>query len=51
MDRFEVAQPISIVFDGSNYVIWTQAMLRLIKGKRLWHIINNTLGKPPQNAD
>ena len=51
MDRAEIAHPIPIVLDGSNYVIWAQAMSGFIKGKRLWRIINGTLNKPVQNAN
>ncbi|KAH7845757.1 hypothetical protein Vadar_005655 [Vaccinium darrowii] len=46
MERSDAAQPISITLDGTNYVLWAQAMSSFIKGKKLWRIITGDVVKP-----
>ncbi|KAF7153584.1 hypothetical protein RHSIM_Rhsim01G0194900 [Rhododendron simsii] len=46
MERTDVAQPISITLDGSNYILWAQAMTSFLKGKKLWRIITGDVIKP-----
>ncbi|XP_010265970.1 PREDICTED: uncharacterized protein LOC104603606 [Nelumbo nucifera] len=42
MDSSEAAQHIShlitVIFDGSNYDLWSQEMRSFLKGRLLWHI-------------
>ncbi|KAK3023343.1 hypothetical protein RJ639_043530 [Escallonia herrerae] len=33
------AQPITIILDGSNYILWAQAMYSFIKSKKLWRYL------------
>lgn len=46
MERSDAGQPISITLDGTNYVLWAQAMSSFIKGKKLWRIITGNVVKP-----
>ncbi|KAF7137487.1 hypothetical protein RHSIM_Rhsim07G0087400 [Rhododendron simsii] len=46
MERTDAAQPISITLDGSNYILWAQAMTSFLKGKKLWRIITGDVIKP-----
>ncbi|KAK3003862.1 hypothetical protein RJ639_019499 [Escallonia herrerae] len=44
------AQPISIILDGSNYILWAQAMRSFIKGKKLWRYLTGDITIPVQTA-
>ncbi|CAL5399137.1 unnamed protein product [Camellia sinensis] len=47
MDRLDSSNhPISVVLDGTNYVLWAQAMSGFLKGKKLWRIITGDVCKP-----
>ncbi|KAF7126447.1 hypothetical protein RHSIM_Rhsim11G0068500 [Rhododendron simsii] len=46
MEKIDAAQPISITLDGSNYILWAQAMTSFLKGKKLWRIITGDVIKP-----
>ncbi|KAK2981526.1 hypothetical protein RJ640_023548 [Escallonia rubra] len=45
------AQPISIILDGSNYILWAQAMHSFIKGKKLWRYLTGDITIPVKTAD
>ncbi|KAK2965341.1 hypothetical protein RJ640_013804 [Escallonia rubra] len=45
------AQPISIILDGSNYILWAQAMRSFIKGKKLWRYLTGDITIPVKTAD
>ncbi|KAL7206133.1 hypothetical protein ACSBR2_018944 [Camellia fascicularis] len=51
MDRSDSAQPISVVLDGTNYLLLSQAMSAFFKGRQLWRVITGELTKPIQAAD
>lgn len=51
MEKIDAAQPISITLDGSNYILWAQAMTSFLKGKKLWRIITGDVIKPVQAAE
>ncbi|KAK3035833.1 hypothetical protein RJ639_034649 [Escallonia herrerae] len=44
------AQLISIILDGSNYILWAQAMRSFIKGKKLWRYLTGDITIPVQTA-
>ncbi|KAF7123618.1 hypothetical protein RHSIM_Rhsim12G0018900 [Rhododendron simsii] len=46
MEKMDAGQPISITLDGSNYILWAQAMTSFLKGKKLWRIITGDVIKP-----
>ena len=47
MDRPDSSNhPISVILDGTNYVIWAQAMSGFLKGKKLRRIITVDVSKP-----
>ncbi|KAG5554787.1 hypothetical protein RHGRI_012369 [Rhododendron griersonianum] len=51
MQRLDsAAQPISITLDGTNYVLWAQAMSSFLKGKKLWRVITGDIIKPKKEA-
>ena len=51
MDRLDSSNhPISVVLDGTNYVLWAQAMSGFLKGKKLWRIITGDVCKPVQGT-
>ena len=50
MDKFDVAQPIKTVLDGTNYVPWTQEMSSFLKGRRLWRYVIGNISKPVQQT-
>ena len=37
--RKEISRPISITFNGPNYMHWAQAMSDFLKARRVWRII------------
>ncbi|KAK2981018.1 hypothetical protein RJ640_012177 [Escallonia rubra] len=45
------AQPIFIILDGSNYILWAQAMRSFIKGKKLWRYLTGDITIPIKTAD
>ncbi|KAG5532525.1 hypothetical protein RHGRI_026971 [Rhododendron griersonianum] len=51
MEKIDAAQPISITLDGSNYILWAQAMTSFLKGKKLWRIITGDVIKPVKAAE
>ncbi|KAF7124254.1 hypothetical protein RHSIM_Rhsim12G0049700 [Rhododendron simsii] len=50
MDRSDASQPISVTLDGTNFVLWAQAMSSFLKGKKLWHVITGEVIKPTRGA-
>jgi len=46
MDKFDVAQPIKTILDGTNYVPWSQEMSSFLKGRRLWRYTTGDISKP-----
>ncbi|KAF7145556.1 hypothetical protein RHSIM_Rhsim04G0107400 [Rhododendron simsii] len=50
MQRLDSAQPISITLDGTNYVLWAQAMSSFLRGKKLWRVITGDIIKPTKEA-
>lgn len=48
MDRFDAAQPIKTILDGTNYVPWSQEMSSFLKGHRLWCYVTGDISKPVQ---
>ncbi|KAG5545529.1 hypothetical protein RHGRI_017883 [Rhododendron griersonianum] len=50
MDRSEASQPISVTLDGTNFVLWAQAMSSFLKGKKLWRVITGEVIKPTRGA-
>lgn len=50
MDRSDASQPISVTLDGTNFVLWAQAMSSFLKGKKLWRVIAGEVIKPTRGA-
>ncbi|XP_028053745.1 uncharacterized protein LOC114258087 [Camellia sinensis] len=50
MDRPDASHPISVILDGSNYVLWAQAMSSFLKGKKLWRIITGDITQPVKDT-
>ncbi|XP_028099643.1 uncharacterized protein LOC114299159 [Camellia sinensis] len=46
MDHHDAFHPISVILDGSNYVMWAQAMSSFLKDRKLWRIIIRDMTKP-----
>lgn len=51
MDRSDAAHPISVILDGSNYILWAQAMTGFLQGKKLWRVITGAVPKPTQETE
>jgi len=41
-----VAQPIQIILDDPNYILWAQTMSSFLKGRKLWWYITGGYKKP-----
>ncbi|CAL5387066.1 unnamed protein product [Camellia sinensis] len=50
MDRHDASHPISVILNGSNYVLWAQAMSSFLKGKKLWRIVTGDVAKPVKDS-
>ena len=50
MDRPDASHPIFVILDGSNYVLWAQAMSSFLKGKKLWRIITGDITQPVKDT-
>ena len=50
MDRHDASHPISVILNGSNYVLWAQAMSSFLKGKKLWRIVTGDVTKPVKDS-
>lgn len=50
MDKFDAAQPIKTILDGTNYVPWSQEMSSFLKGRRLWCYVTSDVSKPVQQT-
>ncbi|GFY90849.1 hypothetical protein Acr_07g0010460 [Actinidia rufa] len=46
MAQPEVSQPISIVLDESNYRLWSSAMQRFLRARKLWKYITGSVQPP-----
>ncbi|GMN62564.1 hypothetical protein TIFTF001_031657 [Ficus carica] len=42
----DVAQPITIILNGSNYTRWAQAIRSCFKGRKLWRYATGEIKKP-----
>ena len=51
MNRHDASHPISVILNGSNYVLWAQAMSSFLKGKKLWRIVTGDVTKPVKDSD
>ncbi|WOH05162.1 hypothetical protein DCAR_0624576 [Daucus carota subsp. sativus] len=47
----ENSSPIQTILNGSNYIIWSQAMRSFLKGKRLWRYVNGDFTIPTKEND
>ncbi|WOG96566.1 hypothetical protein DCAR_0415902 [Daucus carota subsp. sativus] len=47
----ENCSPIQTILNGSNYIIWSQAMRSFLKGKRLWRYVNGDFTIPTKEKD
>ncbi|GAV66568.1 LOW QUALITY PROTEIN: UBN2_3 domain-containing protein, partial [Cephalotus follicularis] len=47
----DLAQPITIILDGPNYLRWSSAMKRFLKGRKLWHIVTGDKYAPVKRQD
>ena len=48
MERTDPSQPISTSMDGTNYVIWAQAMSSFLRGRKLWRIVTGDITEPEE---
>ena len=46
MERPDTSHPISITMDGTNYVIWAQAMSSFLRGRKFWRIVTGDITEP-----
>ncbi|GFZ02718.1 hypothetical protein Acr_15g0013260 [Actinidia rufa] len=46
MAQPEVSQPISIILDESNYRLWSSAMQRFLRARKLWKYITGSIQPP-----
>ena len=46
MDPKESIQSVRVILDGTNYVSWSNALSRFIKGRRLWRVITGVHTPP-----
>ncbi|KAK0602138.1 hypothetical protein LWI29_032221 [Acer saccharum] len=44
--KLDVSQPIQIILDGPNYVLWAQAMQSFLKGRKLWRYVTGDITMP-----
>ena len=42
----DIAQPITIILNGSNYTHWAQAIRSFLKGRKLWRYAVGEMKKP-----
>ena len=50
MAQPEVSQPISIILDESNYRLWSSAMQRFLRARKLWKYITG-VAQPPHFSE
>ena len=46
MEKSEIARPISMILDGSNYITWTNQIKSFLIGRKLWRIVSGDITKP-----
>ncbi|KAL5762227.1 hypothetical protein ACOSP7_018491 [Xanthoceras sorbifolium] len=44
--KMDVSQPIQVILDGPNYILWAQAMQSFLKGRKLWRYVTGDIPKP-----
>ncbi|GFS35644.1 hypothetical protein Acr_00g0041220 [Actinidia rufa] len=45
-----ISRPIIITLDGPNYIPWSQAISRFLKGRKLWHYVTGDVKALTQGA-
>lgn len=51
MEKSDVSQPIRVILDGHNYVLWAHAIHSFLKGQKLWHYVIGDIVKHVDNKD
>lgn len=51
MEKLRISHPISIILNGTNYVIWAQEMSGFLKGWKLWHCDTSGIPEPIKSED
>ena len=51
MEKSDVAQPIPIVLNGSNYTHWVEAICSFLKGRKLWKYVISDIKSPTKAKD
>ena len=51
MDRPDIAKPITVSSDGTNYVLWAQEMSSFLRGRKLWRYVTGDIVEPQKKQD
>ncbi|KAJ4970173.1 hypothetical protein NE237_003272 [Protea cynaroides] len=51
MDKYENGPPIQTIFNGANYLAWSQAMHTFHKGKKAWRYVTGDITIPIQQSE
>ncbi|KAJ4968314.1 hypothetical protein NE237_015015 [Protea cynaroides] len=51
MEKYENGPPIQTIFNCSNYLAWSQAMLSFLKGKKTWRYVTRNITVPTQQSE
>jgi hypothetical protein len=51
MDKNELPKTVTTIFNGHNYVLWSQDMRSFLKGHRLWHYVIGEIQAPVRSKD
>ena len=50
MDKPVIAKPITVSFDGANYVLWAQEMSSFLLGRKLWRYVIGDIVEPKKKS-
>ena len=51
MEKFELLKPILTIFDGSNFLLWTDEICSFLKGRKLCRLVIGEITKPIKKDD
>ncbi|GFZ03488.1 hypothetical protein Acr_16g0001120 [Actinidia rufa] len=51
MARSKVSQPTNVILEGTNYILWAQAMSSFLKGRKFWRYVTGMIPAPTQDRD
>jgi hypothetical protein len=51
MDKSKLPKTVTTIFNGHNYVMWSQDMHSFLKGHRLWRYVMGEIQAPVHSKD